>query len=149
LVNNAGVTLLGSLDAQDPAEWQRMFNVNVLALPGARQAVLGWMKARNGGTTLNASSIAGKKTFLNHAAHTGSKFTVTGITENLREEVADSCVRVMAIYPDAVETELLGHITSKDIVDGYEDWKTLMGGAHWWPMTSPKQRPLCMPNRKA
>ncbi|WP_417241050.1 SDR family oxidoreductase [Celeribacter halophilus] len=128
LVNNAGVMLLGALDVQDPTEWQRMFNVNVLALLGATQAVLCGMKARNGGTILNVSSVAGKKTFPNHAAYTGSKFAVTGITENLREEVADSGVRVMAIYPGAVETELLSHTTDKDIVDGYEDWKTSMGG---------------------
>ncbi len=128
LVNNAGVMLLGALDVQDPTEWQRMFNVNVLALLGATQAVLRGMKARHGGTILNVSSVAGKKTFPNHAAYVGSKFAVTGITENLREEVADSGVRVMAIYPGAVETELLSHTTDKDIVDGYEDWKTSMGG---------------------
>lgn len=128
LVNNAGVMLLGALDAQDPTEWQRMFNVNVLALLSATQAVLPGMKARNGGTILNVSSIAGKKAFPNHAAYTGSKFAVTGITENLREEVADSGVRVMAIYPGAVETELLGHTTNKELVSGYEDWKTSMGG---------------------
>lgn len=128
LVNNAGIMLLGALDAQDPTEWQRMFNVNVLALLSATQAVLPGMKARNGGTILNVSSIAGKKAFPNHAAYTGSKFAVTGITENLREEVADSGLRVMAIYPGAVETELLGHTTNKELVSGYEDWKTSMGG---------------------
>lgn len=128
LVNNAGVMLLGALDTQDMSEWQRMFNVNVLALLGATQAVLGRMKARKGGTIMNVSSIAGKKTFPNHAAYTGSKFAVTGITENLREEVADSGVRVMAIYPGAVETELLSHTTDEKIVEDYEGWKTSMGG---------------------
>lgn len=128
LVNNAGVMLLGALDTQDTSEWQRMFNVNVLALLGATQAVLGRMKARKGGTIMNVSSIAGKKTFPNHAAYTGSKFAVTGITENLREEVADSGVRVMAIYPGAVETELLSHTTDEKIVEDYEGWKTSMGG---------------------
>ena len=84
--------------------------------------------SRNGGTILNVSSVAGKKAFPNHAAYTGRKFSVTGITENLREEVADSGVRVMAIYPGAVATELLSHTTNKNMVDGYEDWKTSMGG---------------------
>lgn len=128
LVNNAGVMQLGSLDTQDPAEWRRMFDVNVLALLGATQAVLGGMKARGAGTIMNVSSIAGKKAFPNHAAYTGSKFAVTGITENLREEVADSGVRVMAIYPGAVETELLGHTTDAQIVEDYEGWKSAMGG---------------------
>ncbi|MCA2009394.1 SDR family oxidoreductase [Tritonibacter mobilis] len=128
LVNNAGVMLLGALDAQDTSEWQQMFNVNVLALLGATQAVLSRMKARNLGTIMNVSSIAGKKTFPNHAAYTGSKFAVTGITENLREEVADSGVRVMAIYPGAVETELLSHTSDEKIVEDYESWKNSMGG---------------------
>ncbi|WP_065323601.1 SDR family oxidoreductase [Tritonibacter mobilis] len=128
LVNNAGVMLLGALDAQDTSEWQQMFNVNVLALLGATQAVLSRMKARNRGTIMNVSSIAGKKTFPNHAAYTGSKFAVTGITENLREEVADSGVRVMAIYPGAVETELLSHTSDEKIVEDYESWKNSMGG---------------------
>lgn len=128
LINNAGVMLLGQLDTQDPAEWQRMFDVNVLALLNAMQAVLADMKARGRGTILNISSIAGKKSFPNHAAYVGSKFAVSSITENVREEVADSNVRIMAIHPGAVDTELIGHTTNPDIVNGYEEWKASMGG---------------------
>lgn len=129
LVNNAGVMLLGQIDTQDPMEWQKMFDVNVMALLNGMQAVLGEMKARNGGTIINISSIAGKKSFPNHAAYVGTKFAVSAISENVREEVADTGVRVMAICPGAVETELLGHTTSQDIIDGYQDWKEAMGGA--------------------
>lgn len=128
LINNAGVMLLGQLDTQDPAEWQRMFDVNVLALLNAMQAVLADMKARGRGTILNISSVAGKKSFPNHAAYVGSKFAVSSITENVREEVADSNVRIMAIHPGAVDTELIGHTTNPDIVNGYEEWKASMGG---------------------
>lgn len=129
LVNNAGVMLLGQIDTQDPGEWQKMFDVNVMALLNGMQAVLGEMKSRNRGTILNISSIAGKKSFPNHAAYVGTKFAVSAISENTREEVADTGVRVMAICPGAVETELLGHTTSQDIIDGYQDWKEAMGGA--------------------
>lgn len=41
LVNNAGVMLLGQVDTQDAAEWQRMFDINVMALLNCMQAVLG------------------------------------------------------------------------------------------------------------
>lgn len=128
LINNAGVMLLGQLDTQDPAEWQRMFDVNVLALLNAMQAVLADMKVRGRGTILNISSVAGKKSFPNHAAYVGSKFAVSSITENVREEVADSNVRIMAIHPGAVDTELIGHTTNPDIINGYEEWKASMGG---------------------
>lgn len=128
LVNNAGVMLLGQLASQDTAEWRRMLDVNVLGLLHGIQAVLGEMVERGHGTILNISSIAGKKSFPDHAAYVGSKFAVSAISENLREEVADSSVRIMAIHPGAVETELLGHTSNPDIVAGYEKWKDAMGG---------------------
>ncbi|MDF2152870.1 SDR family oxidoreductase [Vibrio sp. CAU 1672] len=128
LINNAGVMLLGQIDTQDTGEWKRMFDVNVLGLLNGMQAVLAPMKARNSGTIINISSIAGKKTFPDHAAYCGTKFAVHAISENVREEVAASNVRVTTIAPGAVETELLSHTTSEQIKDGYDAWKKEMGG---------------------
>ncbi|MGL5335342.1 MAG: SDR family oxidoreductase [Enterovibrio sp.] len=128
LVNNAGVMLLGHIDTQDPSEWKRMFDVNVLGLLNGMHAVLADMKKRNHGTIVNISSIAGKKTFPDHAAYCGTKFAVHAISENVREEVAASNVRVTTIAPGAVETELLSHTTSTKIKDGYNEWKVDMGG---------------------
>lgn len=127
LVNNAGMMLLGQLDTQDPAEFTKMFDVNVIALMNGMQAVLAPMKARKGGTIVNISSIAGRKTFPDHAAYCGTKFAVHAITENVREEVAASDVRLITIAPGAVETELLSHTTSEEIKAGYESWKESMG----------------------
>lgn len=128
LVNNAGVMLLGQVDTQDAGEWRRMFEVNVLALLDGMQLVLGGMKARRHGTIINISSLAGVRSFPNHAAYSGTKFAVSGITETVREEAADFNVRVVSICPGAVETELLSHTTDQSIKDGYQVWKEAMGG---------------------
>lgn len=128
MVNNAGAMLLGSIDTQDIAEWQRMYDLNVMALLNGMQAVLPDMKERKGGTIVNISSIAGKKTFPAHAAYCGTKFAVHAISENVREEVAANDVRVITMAPGAVETELLSHTTSEEIKQGYEDWKESMNG---------------------
>ncbi|QSV16846.1 SDR family oxidoreductase [Photobacterium ganghwense] len=128
LINNAGVMLLGQIDSQDASEWKRMFDVNVLGLLNGMQSVLAPMKARNRGTIINISSIAGKKTFPDHAAYCGTKFAVHAISENVREEVAASNVRVTTIAPGAVETELLSHTSSQSIKDDYDAWKEEMGG---------------------
>lgn len=127
LVNNAGVMLLGGVSGQAAEEWQRMFDVNVLGLLNGMQTVLNSMKANKRGTIVNISSIAGRKTFPNHAAYCGTKFAVHGISENVREEVAEHNVRVITVAPGAVETELLSHTSSQDIIDGYEEWKECMG----------------------
>ncbi len=129
LINNAGMMLLGMAHEQDPAEWKTMFDVNIMGLLNGIHLVLASMKARNTGTVINISSIAGRKTFPSHAAYCGTKFAVHAITENIREEVSDESVRLITIAPGAVETELLGHTTNQDIVDGYGDWKESMGGA--------------------
>ena len=128
LVNNAGLMLLGQVDTQSSAEWKSMYEVNVLGLLNGMQTVLSSMKEHNTGTIINISSIAGRKTFTDHAAYCGTKFAVHAISENVREEVAASNVRVITIAPGAVETELLSHTSSDDIIAGYESWKDQMGG---------------------
>lgn len=128
LINNAGVMLLGAADVQDPAEWSRMLNINVMGVLNGIHAVLADMKARKTGTIINVSSIAGRKTFPNHSAYCATKFAVHALTENIREEVAMDDVRMITIAPGAVETELLSHTTNEDIKAGYEDWKQHMGG---------------------
>jgi len=128
LVNNAGVMLLGNADVQDPKEWQQMLNINVMGVLNGIHAVLAGMKARKSGTIINISSIAGRKTFPNHSVYCGTKFAVHALTENIREEVADTGVRMVTIAPGAVETELLSHTTDDAIKNGYKDWKEGMGG---------------------
>lgn len=128
LINNAGVMLLGQIDTQDPNEWSRMLNINVMGVLNGIHAVLAGMKARKTGTIINISSVAGRKTFPNHAAYCATKFAVHALTENIREEVAMDDVRLITIAPGAVETELLSHTTDDAIKAGYHDWKQQMGG---------------------
>ncbi len=96
LINNAGAMLLGQIDTQDAQEWKTMFDVNVIGLLNGIQSVLAPMMERNTGTIINIGSIAGKA-FPSHAAYCGTKFAVHAISENVREEVAASNVRVTTI----------------------------------------------------
>jgi len=127
IINNAGVMLLSEVAKQQASEWQSMLDVNVHGVLNGIQAVLGGMLARRHGTIINVSSIAGRKTFPNHAVYCGTKFAVHAISENLREEVSPHDVRVITIAPGAVETELLSHTTDVAVRTGYEEWKRTMG----------------------
>ena len=128
IINNAGRMLLGQIETQDAEEWEEMFGVNALGVLHGIQAVLPSMVKRKTGTIINISSIAGKKTFADHAAYVGTKFAVHAMSENVRSEVASHGVRVMTIAPGVVETELLGHTTSDVIKDGYNEWKQSIDG---------------------
>lgn len=128
LINNAGVMLLGNVLNQDPKEWQTMMNTNVMGVLNGMQIVLPSMKDRKHGTVINMSSLAGKKTFTNHAAYVASKFGVHGLSETIREEVSKDNVRISLVAPGAAETELLTHVTDQGALTDYEAWKQSMGG---------------------
>ncbi|MER5974500.1 SDR family oxidoreductase [Streptomyces sp. NPDC002055] len=129
IVNNAGAMLLNRIADQDAEEWDRMIDLNVKGVLYGIRAVLPGMLARGRGTIINVSSVAGRKTFPNHTAYVGTKFAVHAMSENLREEVASSGVRVVTIAPGAVETELLSHTSDERIKQDYEEWKKSAGGA--------------------
>lgn len=128
IINNAGVMLLGNIVSQDPKEWDTMFDVNVKGLLNGIYAVAETMVKQKKGTIINISSIAGIKPFPNHVAYVGTKFAVSGLSENLREEMAPHNVRVITIEPGAVDTPLVTHTTNDTIKKDYNLWKEDMGG---------------------
>ncbi|MBP2098306.1 SDR family oxidoreductase [Enterococcus rivorum] len=128
LVNNAGVMLLGNIWNQDINEWKNMMDTNVLGVLNGMKTVLDTMKENQTGTIINISSIAGRKTFGNHAAYAASKFGVHALSETVREEVSGDNVRVLVMAPGAAETELLTHTTDDKALSEYEQWKQSMGG---------------------
>lgn len=127
LINNAGVMLLGDIATQDPQEWKRMLDVNVMGVMNGMQIVMNDMRDRKHGTIINVSSVAGVQPFGAHAAYCASKYGVRGLTQTARLEMSPHNVRVIAIEPGAVTTELLGHTTDQNIIDGYNQWKENVG----------------------
>lgn len=129
LVNNAGVMNIGAPHKQTPEEWQQMLDVNVRGLLNGIHLVLGGMVERKGGTIVNLGSIAGRKTFGNHAVYCGTKFAVHAITETMREEVARSNVRIINIAPGMVQTELVEGQRDAAAEQGWKDYAAEIGGA--------------------
>lgn len=129
LINCAGVMLLGDATTQNYQEWSQMIDVNIKGILTTTHQVLKHMVDRNQGTIINISSIAGHKTFDNHAIYCGTKFAVSAITESIRKEISSSNVRMITISPGVVETPLLSHTTDNNIKDNYNEWKkTIQGG---------------------
>ena len=81
------------------------------------------MKERKTGTVINISSIAGKKTYRNHAIYCGTKFFVHATTEAMREEMSPFNVRFITIAPGVVETDFIRTVRDEKIVSDYKEWK--------------------------
>lgn len=133
IVNNAGIMLLGNIESQNPEEWKRMLDTNVMGVMNGMKIVMEDMKSRKTGTIINISSIAGVQAFENHAAYCASKYGVTGLTAVARQEMSRYNVRVLSVNPGAVSTELLNHTTSQTIIDGYNEWKESVGATNIRP----------------
>jgi NADP-dependent 3-hydroxy acid dehydrogenase YdfG len=116
LVNNAGVMLLGPVEAADTEHWRRMIEVNCLGLLYCTHAALPLMREGGGGHIVNVSSVAGRRAALGAAVYNMTKFGVTGFSEALRQETLHMGVRVTIIEPGYVETELQAHNAGNPVV---------------------------------
>ena len=107
LVNNAG--LLGPVKAVEeisPAEWDEVLAVNLRAPFLLSRLVLPDMYSRNSGSIINISSVAAKGAFQWNSPYAASKAGLVGFTRTLAAESARKGVRVNAICPGPVETEM-------------------------------------------
>jgi NADP-dependent 3-hydroxy acid dehydrogenase YdfG len=108
LVNNAGVMLLGPIPGADTDEWRRMIDANVYGVLYCTHAAIEHLIAREG-HVVTVSSVAGRRATAGSGVYNASKFAVNAFSEALRQEVAESGVRVTLIEPGAVATELSSH----------------------------------------
>ena len=128
LVNNAGIGFHANALTLSDDEWQRLFSINLDAVWKASQVVGNQMVKRGSGSIINIGSISGL--IINrpqwHSPYGISKAAVHHLTKSLAAEWAQSGVRVNAIAPGYVKTE----IASTE----YEDY------AHYWRDEVPMQR---------
>lgn len=118
LINNAGTGTFGKFLELEPEVWENQIRVNLFGVYYATRAVLPQMIARRTGDIINISSTAGKTGSANTSAYSASKFAVFGLTESLMQEVRKFNIRVTALAPSTVVTEL-AH--SANLITGDEE----------------------------
>ncbi|HWP86152.1 MAG TPA: 3-oxoacyl-ACP reductase FabG [Terriglobia bacterium] len=105
LVNNAGIRRDRALHNMDPALWQEVLDTNLTGMFNYSRAVIGGM-IRSGGVILNMSSVSGLMGIAGQTNYSASKAGMIGFTRALSREVARFGVRVNALAPGAIETEM-------------------------------------------
>jgi len=106
LVNNAGIAKFGGFLDLSPEEWENIIKVNLMGVYNVTRAVLPDMLEKNSGDIVNISSTAGQKGAPVTSAYSASKFAVLGLTESLMLEVRKKNIRVTALTPSTVATDL-------------------------------------------
>lgn len=92
-----------------------MIDVNLRGVLHGIAAALPYMKAQKSGHIINTASIAGHLVFPASAVYSATKYAVRALTEGLRKETCAYNVRATIISPGSVSTELLEHISDKDV----------------------------------
>jgi NADP-dependent 3-hydroxy acid dehydrogenase YdfG len=106
LLNNAGGALgTDPVSSGDPADWRRMYEVNVIGTLLVTRALLPALVASGAGTLVNLGSTAGHVTYEGGGGYTAAKHGVTAMTETLRLELNGQPVRVTEIAPGMVRTD--------------------------------------------
>lgn len=113
LINNAGIAAFGSVLDMDPEEWERIVKVNLFGTYYVTRAVLPDMVERKTGAIINVSSTSGLRGAATTSAYSASKFGVQGFTESLMQEARKHNIRVTALTPSTVNTELASSIGLK------------------------------------
>jgi 3-oxoacyl-[acyl-carrier protein] reductase len=106
LINNAGIAAFGKFLELEPTAWERIIQVNLMGTYYTTRAVLPNMIERQTGDIINISSTAGLKGNALTSAYSASKFAVLGLTESLMQEVRKHNIRVTALTPSTVATEM-------------------------------------------
>lgn len=117
LVNNAGIVTSLPIEETSIDEYQQIMQVNAFGCWLGMRSVLPLMRASGGGSIVNVSSTAGFVGGVNLSAYSASKFAIRGMTRSVAAEVGRYGVRVNAVHPGAIATDMLRGGPSADLSD--------------------------------
>lgn len=113
LVNNAGLTRDGFLMLMSEKDWRDVIDINLTGVFNCSKAVTGQMIAQKNGTIVNVSSLSGITGLAGQTNYAAAKGGVIAFTRALAKELAQFGIRVNAVAPGVIETDLTEGLNEK------------------------------------
>jgi 3-oxoacyl-[acyl-carrier protein] reductase len=110
LVNNAGITIDGLIMRYRDEDWDKTLNTNLKGVFNLCRAVTRPMMKQRKGSIVNLSSVVGEMGNAGQTAYAASKAGILGITKSLARELAPRNIRVNAVTPGFISTDMTSHI---------------------------------------
>jgi len=121
LVNNAGVKKDGLVEMVDDSSIEQMFAVNVIGVIHMVQAALKLMKKNPaGGSIINVSSIVGLRGNVGQSIYGATKGAVASLTRSWAKELASQNIRVNAVAPGSIDTDMFYTMSEETIQKSIE-----------------------------
>ncbi|MBN1874632.1 MAG: SDR family oxidoreductase [Anaerolineae bacterium] len=108
VVNNAGIGVFGPLAQTSTAGWDRVMAVNARGTFLVCRETIPYLRKQHSSFIINIASVVSVKGYANQAAYSASKHAVIGMTKALAKEVQADGIRVHAICPGGVDTDMAG-----------------------------------------
>ncbi len=114
LINNAGISQEGLFTDVTEEEWQKIINTNLNSVFYCNQQALKYMIPEQQGCIINISSIWGETGASCEVAYSTTKAAINGMTKALAKEVGPSNIRVNAIAPGIIDTDMNRNLTNEE-----------------------------------
>lgn len=114
LINNAGISQEGLFTDVTEEEWQKIINTNLNSVFYCNQQALKYMIQEQQGCIINISSIWGETGASCEVAYSTTKAAINGMTKALAKEVGPSNIRVNAIAPGIIDTDMNKNLTIEE-----------------------------------
>ncbi|MDB5975335.1 MAG: family oxidoreductase [Nevskia sp.] len=112
LFNNAGIVVGGDFESMDGAAWRRIVDINLWGVIHGSQHGYRLMLKQGGGHIVNTASTAGVMPVAKSTAYATTKHAVVGLSTSLREEARKHGIRVSAVVPGLVDTNIFSSATN-------------------------------------
>lgn len=110
VVNNAGLSVPGSVVDITPAQWDEVFRINVTSAYLVSHHAMPHLLRRGDGSVINISSEAGLKGFKDRAAYCAAKAALVGLTKAMAVDHSGSGIRINCICPGTIETPMISRL---------------------------------------
>lgn len=115
LIDNAGISQEGLFTDITEYEWQKIMNTNLNSVFYCTQQALKYMIPEQQGCIINISSIWGETGASCEVAYSTTKAAINGMTKALAKEVGPSNIRVNAIAPGIIDTDMNKNLTTEEL----------------------------------
>jgi NAD(P)-dependent dehydrogenase (short-subunit alcohol dehydrogenase family) len=112
--NNAGVEIVGALEQVTEEQYRRTFDINVWGVLNSMKHEIAAMLKTGGGAIVNTSSVAGRIGLPQASVYVATKHAVEGLTKAAAVEFGKQAIRVNAVAPGTIETEMIDRMDDKE-----------------------------------
>lgn len=116
LINNAGISSSTKISNYTEEEYNKIIDLNIKSVFLCSKTIIPYMEEQNGGVILNTSSMVSIYGQPSGSLYPTTKFAVNGLTKSLARELAPKNIRVNAVAPGIIETDMVANLP-KEVIE--------------------------------